>query len=372
MIKLSNYIKKFISQDLMGRRVIYSSHEEPGEGEHCILQYIYNMKNADKQQHIIYGLDADLIMLSLATKLKEIYLLREVQHFEGKSSIQNNDLFHYLSLSKLRESFKIEAEKEYEIKIKKIENVVDDFLFLCFFLGNDFLPHLKAIDIYNDGINLLLKEYYNILKSTNQNENDYLLSPGKNKIINMQFLKKLLNILSQNEDKYIKDNISKERRRSKFDPIKYLNNNWEYRYYNYFFKTNTPDFIKKVCENYWKTIVWTMEYYFNKCPSWSHYYYYANSPTLNDMTRYINYNDLNKIKFKETKPNTAYEQLMMILPPNSSQLLPKKLSNLMKNELCEYYPTDFVLDTVDKKVNWMYEPKLPYIDEKQIYKYVNM
>ena len=90
-----------------------------------------------------------------------------------------------------------------------------------------------------------------------------------------------------------------------------------------------------------------------------------------DLTRYLNQYDLNKIKFEDSIPNTAYQQLMMILPRSSSDLLPSKFGNLMNNELCEYYPTDFVLETVDKKVNWMYEPKLPYIDDKNIKKYVN-
>ena len=129
--------------------------------------------------------------------------------------------------------------------------------------------------------------------------------------------------------------------------------------------------IKYSCDNYWRTIIWTMNYYFNKCPSWSHYYYFRAAPCLTDMTKFVHEYDLNDIKFAPTEPNSPHQQLMMILPPNSSNLLPTNLSNLMKNELCHYYPINFMLEKVDKKVDWMYEPILPHIDENEIKKYVD-
>mmetsp|Transcript_12485 Transcript_12485/g.25378 ORF Transcript_12485/g.25378 Transcript_12485/m.25378 type:complete len:1416 (-) Transcript_12485:3255-7502(-) len=168
MAKLSEALKYFIHKKMMednawaSIEVILSGSETPGEGEHKIMEYIRSQKMSHKMSpstcHCLYGLDADLIMLGLVTHEPFFFLLREKIDFQrwkkqGMSQRKEYALegslsseFQLLSITLLREYLHMEFQPALG-SLMNIERLVDDFVFLCFLVGNDFLPSLPTFDI---------------------------------------------------------------------------------------------------------------------------------------------------------------------------------------------------------------------------------
>lgn len=158
--------------------VIFSGPNTPGEGEHKIMQFMREQKcrpdyNA-KLRHCIMGQDGDLIMLGLVTHEPNLVLLREQVLFDkkrrtvaplakkcGLDLYMFNPNFEFLHMNVLRDYLALELETSNVVSSSPfdIERTLDDFVFLTFFVGNDFLPHMPALDIGDEALDLLLYTY---------------------------------------------------------------------------------------------------------------------------------------------------------------------------------------------------------------------
>lgn len=380
---------EYISKSLK-LNIIYSSYLTPGEGEHKLLKY---MNTNPEYVYSIYGLDADLIFLSFASKARNIYLTRD------KIDNDSEDILHIPIKSmkkKLSDTILKTVSNIYTETLKfDINNLIRDFVFICYFLGNDFLPHLVAINIHGSGLDSLLKAYItSIINVFNMHNNiSYLIEDDYN--INEEILKVFINELSLNEDSMIKNNamhrtLHKEYEKNTYeyelnklenllfkfnDPIKLGSDsydNYRKRYYAYYCNATTDSeiekYAKKTVKEYIIGLQWTLKYYFIDCPSWKWHYPYIHAPFINDIKLYMPLN-INDIDFKLSKPVLPFIQLMLVLPKQSSYLLPKVIKKEItdkKSQLTHLYPTHIVQDFINKKKYWMAVPILPTINLKLI------
>ncbi|KAL0771653.1 hypothetical protein Bca101_036804 [Brassica carinata] len=139
--------------DFLLLKVIPSDANVPGEGEHKIMSYIRLQKNHPGYNpntcHFLYGLDADLIMLALATHEVHISILRETGDLSDKAEtdVVAKKPYQFVNIWTLREYLEHDMQIPNSQLQKKLDRIIDDFIFICFFVGNDFLPHMPTLEI---------------------------------------------------------------------------------------------------------------------------------------------------------------------------------------------------------------------------------
>ncbi|CCK71177.1 chromatin-binding exonuclease XRN1 KNAG_0G01190 [Huiozyma naganishii CBS 8797] len=209
MAKLTKNLKYFIHDKISNDsnwsgdvEIIFSGHEVPGRGRHKIMSFIRNLRSQDgfdnNTRHCIYGLDADLIMLSLSAHAPHFALLREEVVFGGRRGQRPKALeeqnFFLLHISLLREYMGLEFQEiADELKFTyDFERVLDDFILVMFVIGNDFLPNLPDLHLNKGAFPVLLQTFKEALLHLD----GYINENGQ---INLHRLKVWLDYLSQFE-----------------------------------------------------------------------------------------------------------------------------------------------------------------------------
>lgn len=219
MAKLTRQLKYFINKkisedsDWQGVEIVLSGHEVPGEGEHKIMEYIRLAKAQPDYdanvRHCLYGLDADLIMLGLLSHDPHFALLREEVTFGRQASKKSKELehqnFYLMHLCIVREYLELEFQELKEPGVIEfpfdMERVIDDFILMAFFVGNDFLPNLPNLHINEGALALMFKIYKSVLPKAG----GYINERG---VINMGRLKVLLDELQDVEYRFFESENS--------------------------------------------------------------------------------------------------------------------------------------------------------------------
>ncbi|GJD01951.1 5'-3' exoribonuclease 2 [Colletotrichum higginsianum] len=414
-------------------KIIISDATVPGEGEHKIMNFVRSQRISPdfdpNTRHVIYGLDADLIMLGLATHEPHFRVLREDVFFQdskarmcklcgqkghearacrgqakekvGEFDEQEKNLalkpFIWLHVSILREYLAAELNVPGLPFRFDLERAIDDWVFMCCFVGNDFLPHLPALEIRENGIDTLTA----IWKDNLPFMGGYVVKDGH---VDLGRAQLILNGLAKQEDAIFKRRKETEDRKeasfkrrklqeernprfakpkqagstpasatgpstpsaaeeAAVDHVRMWEEGYADRYYEQKFHVDRSDheFRHKVARAYVEGLSWVLLYYFQGCPSWEWYYPYHYAPFAADFV------DLDKmeVQFEKGRISKPFEQLMSVMPAASRSALPEVFHDLMLNEdseVIDFYPTEFEIDLNGKKMAWQGVALLPFIE----------
>lgn len=373
MLKLNKNLRRYVQTKTLTYEIILSDSSEKGEGEHKIFDYIH-FHEPSNNIDVIYGLDADLIMLSLICSKTKKFLLREPQYFHNSNS---DKPFLWFNV----ETFKYNLINYYDNKID-----IHSYVFLCFLLGNDFLPNLSYLKIVNDGIDKIIKAYINVSERYHK-PIIYVIEYDKYEI-DISIFTSLIYELKSKEDiemKELHNNYYKKTMIFKNTKAKYENygvsfknkrmknvfdnTNWRPLYYTNLFDMNIhcDDTISKSCKNYIEGLFWTMNYYFNKKIVNNWYYIYNYSPTMLDMYNYCEVTKTNFSQEEKVIDISPQIQLMIILPIQSIEVLPDDLKAAMQsNNIIHMYPIKFDIESYMKYKLHECFPILPHVDIKEL------
>ena len=382
MQRLNN---RLFSHFEMMEKVVYTGCMDVGEGEHKIMNYMReNAHKLSEDTNVIYGLDADLIMLALyiSPMFPKLFLARETPHFISfvNRSLEPNALY-MLNINELSVQIKSETKGSSL-----------DYIFACFLLGNDFLPHFPAINIRTGGVTKIIDTFVAVT---------HLIDPITHTIDWVQFKQYILS-LAMNERTFIINelNLRNNTQRNHYPSktreelqlklnmlptyereleksIHPIDPGWEVRYYSALFdirpKQVTPTFIRRVCIEYLTGLEWTFKYYGGICPDWRWTYPFMYPPLLSDLVNYIpevsTFHFIPPSKYADTVAINQLTQLCYVLPKEYFYLLPPALSSVLSSTYNRWYiniDEDPTFIWAFCKYFWESHVMLPHIDVTEL------
>lgn len=383
---LRTHIEKKLENDWLNVTTIFFMDSlVPGEGEHKLFDFLRSnqTKIVEKKFNIIVvGNDADLIMLSLLVStlfFKEnlIYILREDLACKKMDYLM-------VDVNQFQKNFLNFAKDKPNFKHCNLENVVCDFVILCFMVGNDFLPQIPLFNIYDGGLDLLMKYYFTTPGYiTFRGSSDPFIK------INFKNLKgyfdHILNVICPNAVQYYRLGASKLGVREygfpntlldcafkKKDSFKDVSNHYLKSY------TLRHKINKNLVRLYLEEIEWVFNYYAYGAHTvdWKMYYPSQYAPAPQNLVNYLTKskgkaNHKSKTSKTKTFKIDPFFQLLCILPPHSADLLPEPLNKILVKNLSHFHPENIEIDYEGKLNEWEGIPILPPLNYNEILKIYN-
>jgi 5'-3' exonuclease len=357
----------------MNKKWQISSSDEPGEGEHKIMEQWRRHSLAVSTDncliapttYAVYGLDADLVVLSLLTqdtvsKVQplSVYLFREeIEEGAMVRDATGEEQFQWFSIDTLRD-------------IIKETMPIREYCFAMSFLGNDFLPSALGLKMREDGHEVLMELVAHLQRAT-----PLLDEKDRPSLVGLAALFKSL---ASNEEKrvltYVRNKIRQSDQYSGDLAVGDLNwpmvqgeenrllgrGDWRSVYRRSLQGSEGEDGVR----TYLQGLGWIWDYYRGVPVCYNWYYPWSLPPLWSDLARGLKENP----GYVKAVPVTVAaadiltaEQLCLVLPPSSWHLIPSVASKQRRFRTVApwYFPSEFEFCSIGRRFFWECEPKIP-------------
>jgi len=374
MDKLTTALREYAKTN---RKIIVSPADEPGEGEQKIMAWVRETKADDI---VVYGLDADLIVLSLwahATLLTRMDLFREETEFNGaiKEDALGETKYLYMNIQYLATLLHSTHARKEQSK----SDFLVDFVGLMNILGNDFVCHGMGLKIKDEGVEKLLGI---------QNTERLVINTDGRWQYNVKALTHIFRSLVSQEPAWILKNVRKKLEarvgatasknpedqalarfndtpvewaadRVLIDAEKQLKKGWQHIYDKEAMLGPNASHI------YLQSLAWTLAYYAGQPVDMEWYYPWFLPPRMESIV------DVLATQHTLDVPQTVrpilkpLEQLAMVLPQSSFRLLPPAFRHLDK-EHPHAWPVAWKTYSFGRRYLWECEPLIPLVQADEI------
>jgi len=387
MERLGKRLHMMSGQDV---KWIISTADEPGEGEHKLIHEL--RKTQTENTHVIYGLDADLIVLGLLQSREKIWLFREAADSKPTPSQQLGNKacgdmgekeYTFFSIDKLRSyMFQEQNDPSYEL----------DYCMGMSLLGNDFLPHSMSVKLKEGGHDLLLHMLLDVRSKLK-------MPLFSNNSWNKEALQSCFAYLAYNEEESIQESVSqkikqrhqrtrgttsKEHAQDEWNktPLRLcddlalmetpttLKADWKRIYYGRYLNIHSQTDIDNLCYEYCKGLIWIGKYYMGESVNLSWHFAWFLPPLWSDLSSWLIKNPLpsSPINGILLKPQ---EQLALVLPFQSFWLVRDPKLRQIPKHLPQYFPKSFELFTAGHKQMWECEAMIPILTPERLRHVIN-
>ena len=355
---------------------IISDTDDPGEGEHKVLKWLLTTK-LSVGPVIVYGLDADLILLCLLAGDKlgpqyPIYLLREAMAFGKLVRLDKSDEVElcFFQVGTLRDSLQRGTPWSRE--------QFYDYIFGMSFCGNDFLPTGLSLRIRDEGHAILLSGLAALWKS-NQHlvtfDADGVAHPSKDgllaftrwiqgqeeRLILTTIKRKMAARLGENEE----DNLPlKEQAEAPLMQGQHLRRDWQPIYNRLALGDASIEQRKARVADFWRGWCWILDYYQGRRVDLEWVYPAGYPPTWRDLQDFCVLPQADDWSVRG--PLKPQEQLALVLPMSSWGLLLKTPFRSLPATLPQFWPQGFALETFGKRFGWECEPMIPMLSPARL------